>query len=646
MIRRLLIANRGEIACRIIRTAKRMGIHTIAVYSSCDKNAQHVKQADESYWIGKSEASSSYLHINALLEAASQSSADAIHPGYGFLSESAPFAEACIESGFLFVGPTPDVIALMGDKKAAKEHADAVGIPIAKDYRGDIPASSEERLAIAKQIGLPLLVKAAAGGGGKGMRLVEQFEDLDQAISEAAREAKASFSDDSLMFEKFIPNARHIEVQIAGDKCGDAIHLFDRDCSAQRRHQKIIEEAPASCDSTLRQQLLADSITLAKSIDYHTLGTVEFLVDDSNNYYFMEMNTRLQVEHPVTEMITGIDCVELQLRLACGESMPFKQESIKEQGHAIELRLCAEDPLSSFLPSVGTVYRLDTPQESSSVRFDTGIVAGDTVSPYYDSMLAKLIVFGKTRERSIANLLEAMGGLRIAGVKHNADYLAGLLQTPDFQSGDYNTGMIASTLENQLEQLSHIPEEAKLLGAMAYFSVNHSSPWASDGWRASNRSLQCALAINGEPCVAAIMLSKSITVSIDNTQWEVTVTKQENTLRVSHGSVVLEATIYQSGDNVFYSYRGRQFVVNTSPSFVKNAASTGSGKQLLSPMPGTVITIAVSEGDTVTEGQTLMTVEAMKMEYPIKAPRDSHIDVIHVTSGQSVSESALLIELE
>lgn len=646
MIRRLLIANRGEIACRIIRTAKDMGIHTIAVYSSCDKNAQHTEHADESHWIGESDASSSYLNISSLLEAASKSSADAIHPGYGFLSESAEFAEACAEAGFLFVGPTPDVIALMGDKKAAKEHADAVGIPTAKDYRGEIPASSSERLAIAKQIGLPLLVKASAGGGGKGMRLVEEFDALDQAISEAAREAKASFSDDSLMLEKFIPNARHIEVQIAGDKFGQSIHLFDRDCSAQRRHQKIIEEAPANCDITLREQLFSDSIILAKSIDYHTLGTVEFLVDDNNNHYFMEMNTRLQVEHPVTEMITGIDCVQLQLRLACGEPMPHTQESIKEKGHAIELRLCAEDPLSSFLPSVGTVYRLDAPERSDSIRFDTGIIAGDTVSPYYDSMIAKFIAHGDTRKQALATLLGAMDEMRIAGVKNNVNYLAGLLQSDSFQSSRYTTNMIADTLESQIEQLKIIPSAVKLLSLMANYNAQQISPWQTDGWRSSGKTINCYFSVNQEPCKGTIHLSETISVSIDDTQWEVSVAVNENRLTVHTNSGTFETKLHRINQDILFAYQGRQFIVTAVPSFEKSTSPHANSNQLLSPMPGTVISINVEACETVQEGQTMMTIEAMKMEYPIKAPRDARVAATHVKAGESVVESALLIELE
>lgn len=646
MIRRLLIANRGEIACRIIRTAKRMGIQTIAVYSSCDQQAQHVQLADEACWIGESAASSSYLNIPALLEAASEFGADAIHPGYGFLSESALFATECMEAGFLFVGPTPDVIALMGDKKAAKEHASAIGIPIAKDYRGDLPSSSAKRKAIAETIGLPLLVKAAAGGGGKGMRLVERYEDLDQAISEAAREAKAAFSNDSLMLEKYIPNARHIEVQIAGDTFGRVIHVFDRDCSAQRRHQKIIEEAPASCEPSLRKHLLDDSITLANSINYHTLGTVEFLVDDANQYYFMEMNTRLQVEHPVTEMITDLDCVELQIRLAAGDPMPYEQNQIRENGHAIELRLCAEDPLSSFLPSVGTVYRLDVPDENANVRFDTGIVAGDTVSPYYDSMLAKLIVHGETRDDAIEHLLQAMAKLRIAGVKQNVDYLAGLLQTYCFQSGQYNTSMIAKTLDDQLSQLASVPPAAALLAVMAYLNNQSSSPWKTDAWRGSKSKVTCYFAVNNEPITAIVSFAETLSVSIGDAHWVVNVSLKENTLTVSYDDTVHQTHLHPMGANIFFSHKSRQFVVNTTPSFSKQLVNNASSKQLLSPMPGTVISVTVAEGDCVKEGQTLMTVEAMKMEYPIKAPRDSSVTMIHVNPGEPVSESAALIDIE
>ncbi len=650
MIKSLLIANRGDVACRIIKTAKQMGIKTIAVYSSCDSNALHVKAADEAYWIGDSEASSSYLNVDSILNVAKIATVDGIHPGYGFLSESGSFAQKCIESGFLFIGPNPEIISLMGDKKAAKQEAEHLGLPILKDYRGAIPADSAERKRLVESIGLPVLIKAAAGGGGKGMRLVTHLNELDQAIESASREAKKAFSNDSLMIERYLPNARHIEVQIAGDSHGNVIHLFERECSVQRRHQKLIEEAPSSCTKSLKDTLFSNSIHLTKSLGYHTLGTVEFLVDDNDNHYFIEMNTRLQVEHPITEMITGIDCVALQIRLACNEPMPYSQENVIQSGHAFELRLCAEDPLSSFLPSTGSLVHWSFSKNTPGLRVDTGCVSGDAITPYYDSMFAKWIVYRSNRKEALIALQESLNTLCLRGITTNRNYLACLIEDDDFQRGQYTTQLLPNTLDRCLNRLSYIPKEAQLLLTAAHtLSLNACDPWSqADTWRLHGSvTTNQSWLINGIKCPISFQgsLLTGMEATIQESRYFFKARYEiSNTICLDINEKTVKARVFRFGSELIITYQGRQYSLDLS--LQHHALETDSKQnELCSPMPGTVISVNVKPGDKVKTGDTLLVIEAMKMEHAIKAPRDTSIKKILNSAGEQVKEGRVLIEL-
>ncbi|MEO9624468.1 MAG: acetyl/propionyl/methylcrotonyl-CoA carboxylase subunit alpha [Qipengyuania citrea] len=615
MIAKLLIANRGEIACRIIRTARAMGIATVAVYSDADARALHVRQADEAVHIGPSPAAESYLVGEKIIAAAKQTGAEAIHPGYGFLSENAGFAQAVIDAGLTWVGPKPSSIEAMGLKDAAKTLMMEAGVPVTPGYLG-ADQSAERLKKEADAIGYPVLIKAVAGGGGKGMRKVDKAEDFEADLQSCRREAKASFSNDEVLLEKWITSPRHIEVQVFGDSHGNVVHLFERDCSLQRRHQKVIEEAPApGMDEATRQEICAAAVRAAKAVDYEGAGTIEFIADASeglraDRIFFMEMNTRLQVEHPVTEEITGVDLVEWQLRVASGEPIPLKQDELRIDGHAIEARLYAEDPASGFLPSTGPLDHFDL---GSTGRIETGVAEGDMISPHYDPMVAKLVVWEKTRADAIEALADIAESVEVWPVKTNAAFLANALLEDDFVEAQLDTGFI----ERKLERLvgDDAPDDA-IWQAAADFTVLDAIE--------ENAPRPIGFRLNADPRVAATLFHKGESRTVD--------VIGERDAAHATGFVEDARTV------VFADGQGFEFALESRGS---GAAAAGSGA-ILAPMPGKVIAVDVAEGDRVAAGQRLMVLEAMKMEHALTAPFDGTVTELSAATGGQVQVEAVL----
>ena len=615
MIAKLLIANRGEIACRIIRTARAMGIATVAVYSDADARALHVRQADEAVHIGPSPAAESYLVGEKIIAAAKQTGAEAIHPGYGFLSENAGFAQAVIDAGLIWVGPKPSSIEAMGLKDAAKTLMMEAGVPVTPGYLG-ADQSAKRLKKEADAIGYPVLIKAVAGGGGKGMRKVDKAEDFEADLQSCRREAKASFSNDEVLLEKWITSPRHIEVQVFGDSHGNVVHLFERDCSLQRRHQKVIEEAPApGMDDATRQEICAAAVRAAKAVDYEGAGTIEFIADASeglraDRIFFMEMNTRLQVEHPVTEEITGVDLVEWQLRVAAGEPIPLQQEDLTITGHAIEARLYAEDPSSGFLPSTGPLDHFDLGSEG---RIETGVAEGDMISPHYDPMVAKLVVWEKTRADAIEALADIAESVEVWPVKTNAAFLANALLEDDFVEAQLDTGFI----ERKLDRLvgDDAPNDA-IWQAAADFTVLDAIE--------ENAPRPIGFRLNADPRVAATLFHKGESRTVD--------VIGERDAAHATGFVEDARTV------VFADGQGFEFALESRGS---GAAAAGSGA-ILAPMPGKVIAVDVAEGDRVTAGQRLMVLEAMKMEHALTAPFDGTVTELSAATGGQVQVEAVL----
>ena len=615
MIAKLLIANRGEIACRIIRTARAMGIATVAVYSDADARALHVRQADEAVHIGPSPAAESYLVGEKIIAAAKQTGAEAIHPGYGFLSENAGFAQAVIDAGLIWVGPKPSSIEAMGLKDAAKTLMMEAGVPVTPGYLG-ADQSAERLKKEADAIGYPVLIKAVAGGGGKGMRKVDKAEDFEADLQSCRREAKASFSNDEVLLEKWITSPRHIEVQVFGDSHGNVVHLFERDCSLQRRHQKVIEEAPApGMDEATREEICAAAVRAAKAVDYEGAGTIEFIADASeglraDRIFFMEMNTRLQVEHPVTEEITGVDLVEWQLRVAAGEPIPLQQEDLAITGHAIEARLYAEDPSSGFLPSTGPLDHFDLGSEG---RIETGVAEGDMISPHYDPMVAKLVVWEKTRADAIEALADIAESVEVWPVKTNAAFLANALLEDDFVEAQLDTGFI----ERKLERLvgDDAPDDA-IWQAAADFTVLDAIE--------ENAPRPIGFRLNADPRVAATLFHKGESRTVD--------VIGERDAAHATGFVEDARTV------VFADGQGFEFALESRGS---GAAAAGSGA-ILAPMPGKVIAVDVAEGDRVAAGQRLMVLEAMKMEHALTAPFDGTVTELSAATGGQVQVEAVL----
>lgn len=625
MFSSLLIANRGEIACRIIRTARQMGLRTVAVYSDADARALHVRQADQAVHIGPSPARESYLVGEKIIAAAKATGAEAIHPGYGFLSENADFARAVIDAGLIWVGPSPESIEAMGLKDAAKQLMQQAGVPVTPGYMGanQDPAFLAERAA---EVGYPVLIKAVAGGGGKGMRRVDDAADFADALASCQREAAASFGNDHVLIEKYILSPRHIEVQVFGDSHGNVVHLFERDCSLQRRHQKVIEEAPApGMDEATRAELCAAAVRAARAVDYRGAGTIEFIADASeglraDRIWFMEMNTRLQVEHPVTEEITGVDLVEWQLRVAAGEELPLRQEDLSINGWAMEARLYAEDPAKGFLPSTGRLERYCLPDED--YRIDSGVEENSVISPYYDPMIAKIIVHGVDRDESIDQLLEALKGTAVWPVKSNAGFLYRAAESAHFRSGKITTGFIAE--QGELLIPDQVPDN-EVLGQGARHLVQS---FDNSGFHSRDSELLEGFRLNALP-------RRSLLVQVDG------MTHMVSKVPDFGGDTYSSAI---DPETALVTKQGQSFAVGL-PRHSGSGHSAHDG-DILSPMPGKIIAVEVSEGQAVTKGQKLLTLEAMKMEHTLTAPFDGTVAELLAAPGAQVQVEALLARIE
>jgi 3-methylcrotonyl-CoA carboxylase alpha subunit len=647
----ILIANRGEIACRVIRTARRLGIRTVAVYSDADADTLHVRLADAAIRIGPAPARESYLNIDAIIEAALNSGARAIHPGYGFLSENAHFAAACEAAGVAFIGPPEAAIQTMGSKIEAKRLMARSGVPIVPGYHEDDQAP-EKLQAAAARLGFPILIKASAGGGGKGMRIVGSEEGFVAALEGARREAKSAFGDDRVLLEKYLAWPRHIEVQVFADAHGNCIHLNERDCSIQRRHQKVIEEAPAPGMTAMRRRAMgAAAVKAAKAVGYQGAGTVEFIVKDGA-FYFMEMNTRLQVEHPVTEMTTGLDLVEWQIRVAAGEKLPLEQAQVPLAGHAIEARLYAEDPEREFLPSTGRLVRLRWPAASDALRIDTGVQEGDAVGVHYDPMLAKVIAWGEERADAIRRLSHALGECQIAGVTTNAALLRAILSQSEFSAGEVNTAFIAQHAADLFPGANPESEATlRALGAAAWLirAGSRSGPWdLPDGWQL-NLNSRATLQFEGPdaPVVAELERAGNTWHVLIGGRRFVVIARidEEGTVKGEVDGVPLSAQIVPDGRRIHVLSEGRavRLLLHDPAEVVERERHDGG---LISPMPGQVLQVMVAPGAEVKRGQPLLIVEAMKMEHTILAPMDGVVEEVCFGSGERVSEGAQLLKLK
>jgi 3-methylcrotonyl-CoA carboxylase alpha subunit len=658
----LLIANRGEIACRVMRTARRMGLRSVAVYSEADAEALHVALADEARLIGPAPAAESYLSIPAILEAARRSGAQAVHPGYGFLAENAEFAEACAEAGLVFVGPPPGAIRAMGSKSEAKSLMEQAGVPLVPGYHG-----ASQDLAVleraARAVGFPVLVKASAGGGGKGMRVVEQPMDFDAAVAAARRESAASFGDDRVLIEKYLTRPRHVELQVFADSHGNALHLFERDCSIQRRHQKVLEEAPApGLTAEKRAEMGAAAVAAARAIGYVGAGTVEFLYDHGA-FYFMEMNTRLQVEHPVTEMITGLDLVEWQLRVAAGEALPRGQDDLALAGHAIEARIYAEDPARGFLPATGRLVHLGFPETGPDLRVDSGVRAGDSVSPHYDPMIAKLVVRGEGREAALRRLRAALDGVQALGVTTNVAFLAAVAAHPAYAAGEVDTGFIDRHAAELLPDAAPATDEVLGLASLAVLqqrraeaeaharrSAEPHSPWhQTSGWRLNVETHTQLMFHDGERDVAITVRYRPGGYRLVLPGGEVEVRgglEADGALWAELDGHRVRATVLREGHEltVLAGPRAHRLVLH-DPLTLGAAAEAGGGR-LTAPMPGRVAEVHVKPGTRVARGAPLLVLEAMKMEHTIAAPAEGRVTEVHYRTGDLVEEGAELLALE
>jgi 3-methylcrotonyl-CoA carboxylase alpha subunit len=663
MFRSVLIANRGEIACRIIRTARRMGIRTIAVYSDADSEALHVASADMGVRIGSAPARESYLSIERIIAAARESGAEAVHPGYGFLSENAEFAEACAAAGLTFIGPPPAAIRAMGSKSEAKAIMAKAGVPVVPGYHG----AAQESGSLAKQamkIGYPVLIKASAGGGGKGMRRVDSADGFLAALDAAKREALASFADDCVLIEKYLVRPRHVEMQIFADRHGSAVHLFERDCSLQRRHQKVIEEAPApDLDSSLREAMGGAAVTAAQAIGYVGAGTVEFILDESGAYYFMEMNTRLQVEHPVTEMITGLDLVEWQFRIAAGESLPLPQDQIAARGHAVEARLYAEDPDRDFLPTGGRLTLLELPEEPPALRVDTGVRAGDLIGIHYDPMIAKVIAWGADRRAAIGRLHSALSRCRVGGVVTNLNLLLAITEHHEFTTGAVDTGFIERQRDALITgdtppdvalavaALALLQERRESAAATARASTDPYSPWHQvGGWRLNGeaRSLLVFQGANDERHEVMVHFrGNDFLLDISGTAIAAAVARAEQGgLAVRLNDRRFTAPVVREGDAVSVLVEGRWWRLRVLDPLAGAGHDGGGSGRLTAPMPGRIVAVTVQVGDLVARGTTLIALEAMKMEHAIAAPSDGVVKAIQYAVGDLVEDGAELIVFE
>ena len=663
MFNKILIANRGEIACRVIKTAHRMGVKTVAVYSEADAGARHVRLADEAVLIGPAPALESYLSIDRIIAAAKQTGAEAIHPGYGFLSENELFCEACEREGIVFIGPPVSAIHAMGSKSEAKKLMEKAGVPLTPGYHGDRQEPDHLKLQ-ADAIGYPVLIKAAAGGGGKGMRVVEQGRDFLDALASCKREAASSFGSDHVLIEKYLTRSRHIEIQIFGDSHGNYAYLFERDCSVQRRHQKVLEEAPAPGMTPERRAAMGKAaVDAARAVGYVGAGTVEFIANQDGTFYFMEMNTRLQVEHPVTEMITGLDLVEWQLLVASGEVLPLSQEQLTINGHALEARIYAEDPTKGFLPSIGRLVHLVPPEEGLHVRVDSGVEEGDEITPYYDPMIAKLIVWDVSRDRALARMLQALAEYRVVGVANNIEFLSRLVACPSFFNADLDTGLIEREKDGLFPVQTEPPRKAWLALVLAELlreraqaarvSRKHSepeSPWhLRDGWRLNAGAKRTLIFRIGEVQKIFQITSRSggFDIEFDGVSSSVNGSLDpRGLLRAELDGVRITSTVVVAGERRHVFVQGRTWQFSAVDPLHFSGEGGGAEGSLLAPMPGAVIALIAVEGAKVEKGTPLLILEAMKMEHTITAPASGTVKRFCFRVGDQVGDGDELVEFE
>jgi 3-methylcrotonyl-CoA carboxylase alpha subunit len=654
---KLLIANRGEIACRIMRTARRLGIATAAVYSEADRSALHVRSADEAYPIGPAPARASYLNIAAMLDVAKASGAEAVHPGYGFLSENAEFAEACAAAGIVFIGPPPAAIRAMGSKAAAKALMAEHGVPLVPGYHGD-DQSPTRLLAAAREIGFPVLIKASSGGGGRGMRIVEREVDFAAALESARREAAAAFGDDRVLIERYLARPRHIEVQVFADMHGNTLHLHDRDCSIQRRYQKIVEEAPApGLDPKQRAAMAEAAVTAARAVGYVGAGTVEFIAE-ADAFYFMEMNTRLQVEHPVTEAVTGTDLVEWQVRAAAGEELPLRQQEVECRGHAIEVRLYAEDPDRDFLPQTGALHRLRLPAPDLA-RVDAGVAEDDTVTPWYDAMLAKIIVHGDDRASAVRRLRRALAATAVLGVGTNLDFLSRVAAHPKFAAAALDTGFLARHRGDLASSTGPAPDRALAAAILRRLETRAAvvtrdaadtfSPWArTDGWRLTGTAPQQILLRDGaaERRVEASAAADGWRLDIDGRGLFASAQPEaDGSLLLRLDGIASRVIVLEHESEMAIFCDGRSWRFAEIDALAARAGEDASGGRVTAPMPGRVTQLFVSPGDPVGRGEALLVVEAMKMEHTLRAGADGVVAALHCAVGDQVEEGVELVTL-
>ena len=663
MFTKILIANRGEIACRVIKTARRMGIRTVAVYSEADANARHVRLADEAVLLGPAAARESYLVADKIIEACQRTGAQAVHPGYGFLSENEDFAEALTAAGLVFIGPPASAIRAMGSKSEAKKLMGTANVPLTPGYHGDDQRPTLLH-AEAEKIGYPVLIKAAAGGGGKGMRLVEKSEDFPDALASCKREALSSFGDDHVLIEKYITKPRHVEIQVFADTLGNCVYLFERDCSVQRRHQKVLEEAPAPGMTDARRREMGEAaVAAAKAVGYVGAGTVEFIANQDGSFFFMEMNTRLQVEHPVTEMITGQDLVEWQLRVAAGQPLPLRQEQLEIRGHALEARIYAEDASKGFLPATGKLVRLVPPAESINVRVDTGVEEGDEITPYYDPMIAKLIVWDETRDGALARMRKALADYRVAGLTTNIDFLSRLVACPAFAKADLDTGLIERQKDFLFPAAQPVPRDALLVATVgellweqhaakqaAQAGGDPFSPWhARDGWRMNLSAARTISFKDGETLV-------DVQVRYRGERWEIahcgeSTVASGKKLEGDRFAVELDdrrliASVVAVDDKRTVFLQGSTYSLLRDDPLHRVDAGDSHGGGLTAPMPGKVVALLAQPGQKVDKGTPLLILEAMKMEHTITAPAAGTLKAFCYAAGEQVSDGAALVEFE
>ncbi len=658
MFERVLIANRGEIACRVIRTCRRLGIHTIAVYSEADRDAQHVRLADEAWPIGGPRPADSYLRGDAILDVAKKTGAQAIHPGYGFLSENTGFARACTDAGISFIGPKPESIEAMGSKAEAKALMEKHAVPLVPGYHGE----NQDAAYLAEQAGktgFPLMIKPAAGGGGKGMRIVRGADEFAEALASAQREATSSFGDARMILERYVEHPRHIEFQVFGDTQGNVIHLNERECSSQRRYQKVLEETPSPfLDEARRKTMGEAAVAAARAVNYVGAGTVEFIVAQGGEFFFMEMNTRLQVEHPVTEMTLGLDLVEWQLRIAAGQPLPLRQDQVEAHGHAIEVRLYAEDPDQHFLPGSGKLLTLRLPQPSAHVRLDGGVVEGDTVTIFYDPMIAKLIVWDVNRVQALQRLREALAASEIIGPKSNIGFLERLARHPAIIEGRIDTGYLDRHLEQFLvgdaqpaDAVLFAATTAALLQDEAHVASNPSdphSPWArADAWRIGHA---------GKRIVALTWREQRFEIEARGHAGNYQLLLRETACEVA-GARLQDAHLSARFDGearrvplrtdaahvLLHDANGQRYSFARAVAFAWESTDAAGGNQLIAPMPGRIVLVKATAGDTVEQGQELLVMEAMKMELALKAPRAGTIESVNAAQGEFVEADAVLV---